>query len=234
MVKWYRIFRNVVIVCLLSGMITSCFLGDQAGEISGKVTDTSGNGLQYVTITTSPATSTVKTNWDGTYKIENINKTQEYIITTLMIGYKSESLSVILEVGSFSCAKPTRNDVNFMLAEVVTSVSTKTYEGNPTSNPYKVSVPEITDLSKQIVLCYVYYRTDEWLQLPHTSYIAGDIFEDVPLIGIGYVQFETYRNYAYYSGKALYGATYKIVVKTFSSSSALAEYLKTNNKTNKF
>ena len=45
MVKWYRIVRNVVIVILLSSLITSYWLGDPDGEISGIITDTSSNGL---------------------------------------------------------------------------------------------------------------------------------------------------------------------------------------------
>ena len=214
--KGVIIMKKVILAVILLGMATGCFLGDKAGEISGQVTH-SGIGLEGVTITTNPETSTETTGQDGKYSISGIDKTQAYIVTASKSGYISSSETVVLEVGTFSCAKPTKDNVNFMLSNGL-AFTTKFYTGTCNTNPFTVNCPAISNLALQDVTCYcLSYKQGEWWELPVTYTNGGITYEDQVVVSqSGYVKFTTLANGALYSGNALTGASYLIVVKTFS------------------
>ncbi|MBI9070626.1 MAG: carboxypeptidase regulatory-like domain-containing protein [Melioribacteraceae bacterium] len=74
------------------------------GIIEGKVSDaTNGSALTVVNITTSPATSSVTTDADGKYKIENVPRitaiTSKYTIIATKAGYTEATVDVNLIPG---------------------------------------------------------------------------------------------------------------------------------------
>jgi len=111
-------------------------------------------------------------------------------------------------------------------------IGTKTYTGVPTSNPYTVSCPEITDPSKQVVECYMRAPNGDlstgMIKLPTTL----DGYSHAAAIATGAVSFLTEKvsdsslpSTALSNPVTSYQWAYTIVIKTFASAPAKAEYL---------
>ncbi|OGS20898.1 MAG: hypothetical protein A2252_00685 [Elusimicrobia bacterium RIFOXYA2_FULL_39_19] len=110
-------------------------------------------------------------------------------------------------------------------------ISTQLYSGTPTSNPYSVSCPVITDLSKQIVEVYAYTPyPQEIIPLPLSGAYELHLYEFYPnLQTIALMSSYTNTNPATSPATALKLSngtqmSYRIYVKTFSTTSALQAY----------
>lgn len=109
-------------------------------------------------------------------------------------------------------------------------IGTKTYTGTPTSNPYSVSCPEITDLSKQVVNVYSTFG-GEIIPLPITGTIEVHMYEFYPTVAtIVLASWYTDTVPVTLPATALKSsnglqASYRIDIKTFSSAPAKSAYL---------
>jgi len=115
-------------------------------------------------------------------------------------------------------------------------IETKTYTGTPTSNPYPVNCPEITDLSKQVVDVYM-TAPNEILPLPFTggAEIHGYDFYPNPQT-IYFATSYTNTDPATFPATALkmfsdgYQASYRIDIKTFASAASQSAFLQAKEK----
>lgn len=109
-----------------------------------------------------------------------------------------------------------------------------TYTGTPTSNPFSVSIPDITtdQVTSFVINCYVVdpSNSNEWKELPLYFRDGSDVYEHTVTVGNGVITFQTYLNGASYSGAALLGRTYKIMVRKFASPQLKAKWLKLSPK----
>lgn len=109
-------------------------------------------------------------------------------------------------------------------------IGTKTYTGTPTSNPYSVSCPAITDLSKQVVSVFAIYG-NEVIPLPVTGAVEIHLYEFYPTVAtIVLATSYTDTNPVTLPAQALkwndgYQCSYRIDVKTFSSAAAATMHL---------
>ncbi len=95
--------KSLVLTAVDSTLKVNVSLDPTFGIIEGKVTDAiTGKGLDIVSIVTEPATSSVSTDENGSFRIENVPKlsaSSEYKVTAMKSGYKETSVNIRLIPG---------------------------------------------------------------------------------------------------------------------------------------
>ena len=170
------------------------------------VRDAPATALSGANVTVSPQGNTPVTDALGQAVLSYVDLGPTVVIAEKP-GYQTKAMAVGATAGITS-------SVTIQLSPAA-KTTVAVYQGNPTTNPYTVTVPEATLSGKVVVQVYELWTTGEWLELPISQVIYGTIvYEDRATVGEGFVKLGTYTpDFAtLYGGKALLGATYKIVV----------------------
>jgi iron complex outermembrane recepter protein len=96
---WSGLLLSITILFFASGYILA------QGTISGKVTDTNGDGIPGVNVILENTTIGAASNVDGAYKIENV-PAGDYVIKFSAVGFKSQEFSITV-----SSSQTTKKDV---------------------------------------------------------------------------------------------------------------------------
>jgi len=96
--------KGLLISVMLLSMVTGCFLGEKAGNITGKALTWDGQGISGITVSTSSGKITTTTTSNGSYTLENIADPMSYTVTAYRSSSDYKTISVIVEPsGGFSC-----------------------------------------------------------------------------------------------------------------------------------
>lgn len=127
----HRIFC-LILLFILSG---SAFTFAQTGSIKGKVTDKSGEPIQFVNISIKDAKQGTISNEDGEFLLKNV-KTGEATLIMQFVGLKTLESKVNVKVATVS-------EVNFSLEEGSNELSEVTVMGVQSANEKTVSIGKI-------------------------------------------------------------------------------------------
>ncbi len=127
----HRIFC-LILLFILSG---SAFTFAQTGSIKGKVTDKSGEPIQFVNISIKDAKQGTISNEDGEFLLKNV-KTGEATLIMQFVGLKTLESKVNVKVGTVS-------EVNFSLEEGSNELSEVTVMGVQSANEKTVTIGKI-------------------------------------------------------------------------------------------
>ncbi|MET3129521.1 iron complex outermembrane receptor protein [Arcicella rosea] len=122
----------LIIILMISGSIVAFA---QTGSIKGKVTDKSGDAIQFVNISIKNSKQGTISNEDGEFLLKNI-KTGEATLIMQFVGLKTLESKVNVKAGAVS-------EVNFSLEEGSNELSEVTVMGVQSANEKTVTIGKI-------------------------------------------------------------------------------------------